>query len=172
MARGYTPGPPFIRRHVTATRGRPVSIGVRRFTLSSASSALGIFNLITNCPYAPSLPPSVPAPSPRFRFFLVPFSAVSACASLCHSFSRARDPMKNSRRSIATELLAGRLYLWRSFSWRSRPGRAQPVRHFSLSLSLARSVVPFLASLPHLANYLLIPRLILPMLSMLPVPDV
>lgn len=32
------------------------------------------------------------------------------------SRSFSRDPMKNSRRSIATELLAGQLYLWHSFS--------------------------------------------------------
>lgn len=134
-------------------------------TLSSASSALGIFNLITNCPNVTRPTPSCAA---RFRFSTAPFPPPPPALPPPPPVPLflARDPMKNSRRSIATELLAGRLYLWRSFSWRSRrSGRNSSAISFSLSLSPARFFSH--SSLPHLVNYLLIPRLISPMLSVL-----
>jgi len=125
-------------------------------TLSSASSALEIFNLITNCPNATQSTLLRRA----FPLFLVLFSSFSS-SSVSLLFRPvplflARGPMKNSRRSIATELLAGRLYLWHSFSWRSRTAG---LPFFSLSL--------FHLFLFYLINYLLIPRLILSMLSVL-----
>lgn len=121
---------PECRSPVYSSRDEPVDDPFRSsgplVTLSSASSALGILNLITNCPNAPP----TACPSSRFRFPSFPSRHLGL-------FFFARDPMKNSRRSIATELLAGRLYLWHSFSWRWRP-RTQSVgvHYFSFPLFL------------------------------------
>lgn len=146
---GMYPGSPFIRRHVTATRGRPVSIPCPLVTLSSASSALGIFNLITNCPRTPPSPPSCAA---RFRFSLVPLSSsssstyTSTSASSCSSaathpraaLSRTRPDEKLS--SLDRDGIIGQPTLFMAFIFLEIAAGAQPVRHFSPSLSLASSL--------------------------------
>lgn len=141
---GYTPGSPFIRRHVTATRGRPVSIASvgysfigllragnfqfdyklpeRQPTLRvSALFLVSLFRLLRQPPPPP--PPAFP-PQP-----------------LCHSFSRRPDEKLSS---LDRDGIIGRPTLFMAFIFLEIAAEAQSVRHFSPSCS--RSLSSFLAS--------------------------
>lgn len=149
--------PPFIRRHVTKPpvddpfRSRPL------VTLSSASSALGILNLITNCPNARhqrppclSLSPLLFCPSQRGGFRVssrlafppsCPHSQPPVCAHiyslsppslLCHSSSRVlvcarSDEKLFVARSRRNYWPAGFIYSIH-FPWKSRRNPSPAVR--------------------------------------------
>lgn len=146
---------PFIRRHVT----NPVDPfrSSRLVTLSSASSALGILNLITNCPNARHTVPPPPSSATLLRlgrFLSLTPSSYSLCPhslilpflpSISCSVSRSLARDSDEKTLVArSELLAGRLYLQHSFSGKSRrnPSPSPDVRPF-----FSHHLFPFLIAL-------------------------
>lgn len=91
------PGSPFIRRHVTATRGRPVSIVSVGYSFIGLLRA-GNFQFDYKLPERPPSPPA--RPRRAFPLFLhLPFRRHPACATLSRKRHDEKTLVARSRRN-------------------------------------------------------------------------